>query len=93
MAYSGIGQFGLAIKDFTNAVYVDPDDAKVYNTRGFAQLHLEGWEEAKSDLNTATAMRVDIVTEFHSLYESVSDFEQKNGVKLPDDIAAMLTPK
>ena len=33
---------------------------------------------------------VDIVAAFHNDYKSVADFEQKNGVKLPPDIAAML---
>ena len=36
-------------------------------------------------------MGVDIVAAFRNDYEDVPDFEEKNGLKLPEDIAAMLT--
>ena len=37
-------------------------------------------------------MGADIVDSFHNDYASVEDFEQKTGIQLPEDIAAMLTP-
>jgi hypothetical protein len=37
--------------------------------------------------------RADIITSFHNDYQSVSDFEDKHGIQLPADIAAMLTPQ
>ena len=40
---------------------------------------------------TAKEKGLDIATGFRDNYESVSDFEQQHGVKLPKDIAAMLT--
>ena len=49
------------------------------------------WEKANSDLVATRNMGVDIIAEFHRDYESVEDFEQKNGVHLPEDIAALLT--
>ncbi|MDE0466917.1 MAG: hypothetical protein OYL97_07655 [Candidatus Poribacteria bacterium] len=42
------------------------------------------------DLSFAINLRVDIIDIFHKMYESVEDFEQKNDIKLPEDIAAML---
>lgn len=36
-------------------------------------------------------MGVDIIGSFENDYKNVEDFEQRNGFKLPDDIAAMLT--
>ena len=36
---------------------------------------------------------MDIITSFHNDYESVGDFEGRNEVKLPEDLAAMLTPQ
>ena len=53
-------------------------------------LHIEEWDSAKLDLTFARNLRVDIITEFHKIYESLEDFEQKNNVQLPEDIAAML---
>ena len=63
-----------------------------YNNRGLAFLHLQEWEKAKSDLTTAQNMGVDIIDFFRVLYSSVANFEQEYGVKLPKDIAALLTP-
>ena len=56
-------------------------------------MHLEQWEKAKSDLTTAKDMGVDIIASFQNDYENVSDFEQKNGIQLPADIAEMLIPQ
>jgi hypothetical protein len=53
-------------------------------------LHIKKWENAKLDLTFARNLRVDIITSFHNDYESVEDFEQKNDIRLPEDIAAML---
>ena len=50
------------------------------------------WEKAKLDLTVAKAMEEDIVAAFRNDYESVLDFEQKQDLKMPKDIAAMLTP-
>ena len=86
------GEFHLAIKDYTKAIEQDPDFAEIYNDRAIVWLYLQKWQEAKADLTVAKTMRVDIVSEFHNRYESVTDFEQKHGVKLPEDIVIMLTP-
>ena len=37
-------------------------------------------------------MGINLITAFDYLYESVADFEESNSVKLPEDIAVMLTP-
>ena len=62
------------------------------NNRGEAWLHLQEWEKAKSDLITAKDLGVDIIAAFHNDYANVEDFEQKTGIQLPEDIAALLTP-
>ena len=55
-------------------------------------MHLGEWEKAKSDLMVAKDKGVDIIDSFRICYKGVEDFEQRNNVELPDDIAAMLTP-
>ena len=87
------GDFDHAIEDYTKAIELKPDYAVAYNNRGEAWLHLREWEKAKSDLTTAGDMGADIIVSFHNTYASVPDFEQRNGMKLPADIAAMLTPQ
>ena len=57
-----------------------------------ALLHLQDWEKVKADLTIARNMGENIITLFHDSYSSIEDFEQKHNVKLPEDIAAMLTP-
>ncbi len=63
-----------------------------YIYRGEAWLHLQEWEKAKSDLITTKDMGMDIIASFNNEYASIEDFEQKTGIQLPEDIAAMLTP-
>lgn len=75
------------------AIECNPDEADAYNKRGEAWLHLQEWEKAKTDLSTAKHMNIDIIAVFHNTYKSVEDFEETNDVKLPEDIAAMLTLK
>ena len=55
-------------------------------------LHMEDWEKAESDLTTAKNKGMDIVAAFRERYASISYLEKEIGVKLPEDIAAMLQP-
>ena len=98
-AYNGRGMshyrnagFDSAIADFSQAIQLNPDLAHAYCNRGEAWLHLRDWEKAKSDLMVAKDKGTDVIASFRNDYKSVEDFEQKNNVKLPEDIAAMLTP-
>ena len=54
---------------------------------------MKEWDKARADLIAAKGMEVDIIASFHRDYESVSDFEDRKGIKLPEDISAMLTPQ
>ena len=89
-AYHNIGDFATAIEDYSKAIELDPH-SDTYCDRGEAWLHLKEWQKAKADLMTAKDMGYDIVASFQNDYESVEDFEAKNGVKLPKDIAALLS--
>ena len=91
ITYGEKGDHDRAIEDYTRAIELKPDLSKIYYNRAEAWLHLREWEEAKADLMTARNMGVNIINEFRSEYANVPDFEQKYGVKLPADIAAMLT--
>ena len=91
-AYLGKGEFDLAIADLTEALQLKPNNVGAYNSRGEAWLHLKKWEKAKADLSAAKDMGADIIAVFRNDYENVADFEQKHGVKLPENIAALLTP-
>ena len=90
-AYTMTGETSKAIEDYNKAIELDPDFTQAYTIRGSVWLHLEEWEKAKLDLTISKRLGVDIITEFHNTYKNVEDFEQTNDVKLPEDIAAMLT--
>ena len=92
VAYFKKGEFDNAINNYNTAIKLNPDNALNYNNRGEAWLHLQEWEKAKSDLITAKDMDVDIIASFHNDYTSVTEFEEKTGIQLPADIAALLTP-
>ena len=89
-AYGRKGDFDAAIQDYNKAIALNPEYARAYANRGEAWLHLKEWERAKADLMTAKKKGFDIVASFQNDYESVEDFEAKNEVKLPEDIAALL---
>ena len=91
IAYTKKGEFDNAIQDYNKVIALNPQLAEAYTNRGEAWLHLSEWEKAKADLNTAKDMGIDLVASFHNDYESVADFEAKHGVKVPKDIAALLS--
>ena len=93
LVYHDRGYFEAAIDDYNKAIDLDPEDAQFYSNRGEAWLHLKEWQKAKADLMTAKNMGCDIIASFQNDYESVEDFEAKNGVKMPEDIAALLLRK
>ena len=84
-------EFAQSIKDYNKTIELKPELAEAYYNRGEVWLHLGEWEKAKSDLANARNMGINIITAFDYLYESVADFEQSNGVKVPEDIMEMLT--
>ena len=90
VAYAKKGEIDAAIQDYTKAIDLNPEDADAYCNRGEAWLHLREWEKAKANLITAKDMEIDIVASFHNDYESIEAFEVKHGVKVPEDIAALL---
>ena len=92
LAYRNKGEYDQAIQDLTKAIQLK-EDAEAYLDRGLTWLHLKKWQEAKSDLTAAKDMGQDIVASFSQYTESVANFEQITGIKLPEDIAAMLTEK
>ena len=101
VAYSKKGEFeGLprlasavvrAIKDYNSAIGLNPEFAQAYYNRGEAWLRLGEWEKAKSDLTVARQKGINLNTVFRSEYDSVPDFEERNGVNLPEDITKMVT--
>lgn len=90
-AYGNTGEISRAIIAFTKAIVLNLWHAGAYSNRGGLWLYLGEWEKAKADFRTAKGMGVDIPTLFYSNYESVKDFEVKHGVKVPRDLAALLS--
>lgn len=91
-AYHKKGEIDRAIEDYDKAIQIKPDDVRFYNNRGIVLLDVQEWQKAKSDLTIARNMGVDVIALFRNAYVSIADFEQKHGIKLPEDIAALLTP-
>ena len=89
-AYYSKGEFDPAIQDYNTTTELNPEFADAYSNRGEVWLHLREWEKAKADLITAKNKGVDLVASFHNDYESIEDFEAKCGVKIPENIAALL---
>ena len=85
------GEFDTAIQDYNTTIDLNPEFADAYYNRGEVWWHLREWEKARADLITAKNMGVNLVASFHNEYESIEDFETKHGVKVPEDIVALLS--
>ena len=84
------GGFDLAIEDYSKAIELNPELGPAYCNRGETWLHLKEWDKAKVDLTAAKDKGIDIIAAFYNSYRDVATFEQRNSVKLPKDIVAML---
>ena len=93
LAYLSKNEVNQAINDYNTAIRLDPKLAPAYYNRGLARLYLKEWEKAKSDLTTAKDIGLDIIASFHNAYGDVVGYERRNRVKLPEDIANMLTQR
>ncbi len=90
LLYAGMSKFPNAIKDYDKALELEPRFGPAYAIRGIIRLHLKEWKNAKLDLYTAKKLKVNINNIFRQTYKNVADFERKNDIQLPEDIAAML---
>ena len=90
VAYSDKGELDKAIQNYDKAIELNREYTSAYYNRGKVRLHLKEWKKAKEDLTIAKEMEFDLIASFHNGYESVEDFEAKHGVKVPEDIAALL---
>ena len=90
VTYAKKGDLDEAIEDYNKAIALNPELAATYYNRSEIWLLQSDWQEAKEDLTTAKDMGVDIVYEFQNDHINVEDFEEKHGVNLPKDIAALL---
>ena len=91
VAYKDKGDFDQAIQDYNKAIELNPNYATAYNNRGVVGLVLGEWERARKDLIVAKNMGVDIAAAFRLRYGSVAEFERRHNIRLPADIAALLS--
>ena len=85
------GEVERAIEDYNAAIKLKPDYSEAYGNRGLVRLQLQEWENFKSEFDTARNMGVDIANGFRDAFGSVGNFERITGVRLPAEIATLLT--
>ena len=93
IVYQNNGEVNRAIEDYTIAIKLEPKHGMPYYNRGEAWLRLKKWDKAKTDLLTAKKNGLDIIARFRLVYKNVEAFERQHGVKLPEDIALLLTQR
>ncbi|RKU14115.1 hypothetical protein C6501_08825 [Candidatus Poribacteria bacterium] len=87
------GDYERAIEDYSKAINLNSELSQPFYNRAEAWLRLEKWEKVKADLTTAKNMGMDIVAAFHNTHKDVEKYEKQYGVKLPEDIALLLTER
>ena len=88
--YSNQNNIDMSLADFNTAIQLNPDDAIAYYSRAKVWMNKKEWTKARSDLTAADDKGIDIAAIFSNEYRSIEKLEKQFGVKLPDDIAAML---
>ena len=91
--HSQKGDFDRAIEDYTKAIELSPQLSLVYYNRAVAWLRLKQWAKAKNDFTTAKQKGVDIIAMFHNTYKDVETYEKRHLIKLPEDLALLLTQR
>ena len=91
--YISKGDFENAIQDYDTTIRLDPQFARAYYDRGEAWLHLREWDKAKADFTTAKRLGMDIIAMFHNSYKDVETYQKNRLVKLPEDLALLLTQR
>ena len=92
-AYIDLGDLASGIQDYSRVLELSQGNTAVYASyrRGIAWLRLGEWGNARSDLAATENAGINLATAFRSVgYAGVADFEQQHGVRLPEDIAALL---
>ena len=91
-AYSNSDEIDLAISDLDKSIEISDSNSYVYFNRGWIWLRLKKWQKARLDIATALNLGLDVPHFFrhHHGYICVGDFEQRQGFKVPEDIAEML---
>ncbi|MCE2413648.1 tetratricopeptide repeat protein [Candidatus Poribacteria bacterium] len=93
IVYFNKGDFDKAIEDYTTAIQQDSQLARAYYLRGEAWLCQKEWDKAKTDFITAKRLGVDIIAVFHNSYKDVETYQKNRLVKLPEDLALLLTQR
>ena len=92
-AYYNKGDYNHAIEDYNKALELERNYADAYYNRGEVWLRMGEWDKARGDLTVARDLGLDIIASFHNAHKNVEAYERANRVKLPEDIAAMLTQR
>ena len=90
VAYERKGDLTRAMRDYDRALSIRPNELAFAN-RGIGLLRQSRWGKARSDLLSASNMGVDLVSVFRDSQGGVAAFQKAHGVKLPQDIADMLS--
>ena len=93
VAYGKKDEIDFAIKDYSKAIELNPNRDIPYYNRGVVWLHLREWEKAKTDLTAAKKKGMDIIAAFCDGYKNVEVYEKRHRIKLPEDIALLLTQR
>ena len=90
LTYEMKGELGRAMQYYDQALSIRPNVA-AFGHRAVALLRQSEWDKAKSDMLKASNMGLDLTSLIPGGLEAVAEFENANNIKLPQDIAEMLT--
>lgn len=85
------GDTDSAINHINKAIELNPKYVDGLFNRAIYSLYVKDWSTARTDLASAKNLGADIVKIFEGDYEDISTFETKSRIKIPREIAEMLS--
>ena len=91
------GEYQLAIRDYSRAIELNPDDAAAHNNRGIAYRNIEEYQAAIRDYSRAIELNPDYVNAYYNrgiAYRNIEEYQAairdySRAIELnPDDAAA-----
>lgn len=67
LIYEELGKYDLATADYTQALELSPKWSIPYNNRGYVNMRLKNWAQAKKDLETAISLDGSVPTPYVNL--------------------------
>jgi len=93
LSYANKEQYDMALRDYAEAIRINPDDPITYNNSGIAHRHVDQYDKAIDDYTKAIQIRPDYADALYNRGIAYDDMEKYDLAIQDYDEAARLNPR